>query len=577
MKKALFCVWLSAAGVCAAATEGVTWRVSEIDLASSGKTGCDVEVDAVFSCGELSLRVPAFWDGGASYKVRFAPPREGRWTWRTACAGEPSLDGVTGAIDVKRYDGALEIYRRGFVRAEPGKKHFFYADGTPFFYLGDTHWGFGREAEDDAAHPGERHVETVAKRRVEQGFTVWQSEPLGCSFDLSDGTVDEKDVAGFRTLDRAFRTVADCGLVHANAQALTPWLMNNKALCANTNAFRRLSRYWVARYGAYPVMWTLGQEVDNDFYHPDQNRTWARKDNPFVCIARCFHELDAYAHPLTAHQENVGHTTVTGAGTRFDTNATGRAEGKSTFADPATAAECGHVWWGAQWSPALDNRGQRVEMLKDYWRDSRAAVNYEGRYCGLWTMNFGARAQAWISFLSGFCGYGYGAADLWLFQSTYDMDRASADEIETVSVEEKHTPWRKALEYPSACQMAHFRRFMAKVEWWKLVPDFAGSVRFRAAGTVGGAASAAAVGDGVAVVYVFDRKGVDTGTLTGLRPNAEYAIERFDPRTGESAVEKRVSSAAGELALPKRPAAEDWAFLCSANGGRRGKDRGGAR
>ncbi len=542
-----------------------TWRMREWSFESSGATGVDVALDVDFTCGGRTMRRPAFWDGGRTHRVRFAPPCAGTWTWRTVSA-EKSLDGKTGTFEVKPYAGTLEIYRRGFVRTAPGSKHFVYADGTPFLYLGDTHWGFGGEAEDDAAHPAARHVETVVRRRVEQGFTVWQSEPLCTSADVKDGTVDEKDVAGFRALDRAFQTVADAGLVHANAQALTPWLMNDKALSVNTNAFRRMARYWVARYGAYPVMWTLGQEVDNDFYHPDQNRAWKLKDNPYVLIAQFMHECDAYAHPLTAHQENVGHVSVTGAGTRFDTNETGRAEGRSVFADATTAAKCGHTWWGVQWSPNLKG-AQNVPMLKDYWNDGRVAVNYEGRYCGLWAMDFGARAQTWISFLCGFRGHGYGAADLWLFNSTYDMAKPSDNEVEHVSLADKHVPWREALEFPSANQMIHFRAFMDKIAWWRLEPDFGDTAKFAPAEGLDGACVSARIGRELAVVYVFGRRTAWAGSFRALEPNAVYALSRFDPKSGAQ-IELGVVTATdkGELALPRRPDTEDWTYSAQIQG-----------
>ena len=61
--------------------------------------------------------------------------------------------------------------------------------------------------------------------------------------------------------------VVDIGLVHANAQLFfASELGYNRAMYSNTY-LEKLCRYWVARYGAYPVMWTTGQEVDNDFYH----------------------------------------------------------------------------------------------------------------------------------------------------------------------------------------------------------------------------------------------------------------------------------------------------------------------
>ena len=529
-----------------------TWRVSEIAFESRGATGADVELDVVFTQDGRTLRRPAFWDGGNVYRVRFALPTVGKWSWRTEAAGEKSLDGRKGEVDVKPYAGKLDIYCRGFVRPAAGAKHFEYADGTPFLYLGDTHWGFGREAEDDATNAAAHHVETVVKRRVEQGFTVWQSEPLGCSFDLTDGTIDEKDIPGFRIFDRAWRTVADAGLVHANAQFFFPSKMT-PPLCSDEKALRRLTRYWVARYGAYPVMWTLGQEVDNDFYRgkPWGQKHWSAADNPYVKVAEFIRQFDAYRHPLTAHQENVWETAVTGYGEK-------RRE--SAFADTNVAARCGHDWWGAQWSPAL-NGPQSTEMLSDYWNDRRVAVNYEGRYCGLWALDFGARAQAWISYLSGFRGYGYGAADLWLFKSTYDMNKPSSNGVEVISIEMKHTPWRKALEFDSAKQMRFFRDYMDGLAWWKLVPDLGTGRCFSPDAATKGAAVAAADGTRLALAYVFDRTGTATGSFTNLLANTRYRLERFNPRTGERAsLGDQLSDASGTLVLPARPDREDWVF-----------------
>lgn len=183
--------------------------------------------------------------------------------------------GRTGKVFCTEYSGDLDIYKHGFVTTEYGKKYFTYADGTPFFYLGDTHWSLGDETVD--------MVKTICEKRTSQGFTVFQSEPIGAAFDMTNG-ITEEDMAGLAINDEKFRIIADNGLVHANAQFFFPSYM--EILIANNGGYsdkiiadgmhelsdqakiylEKLSRYWVARYGAYPVMWTLGQEVDNDFY-----------------------------------------------------------------------------------------------------------------------------------------------------------------------------------------------------------------------------------------------------------------------------------------------------------------------
>ena len=52
---------------------------------------------------------------------------------------DDTLDGLNGSFYVSAAEEtAPEIYKHGFIK-EDGK-HFSYNDGTPFFYLGDTHW-----------------------------------------------------------------------------------------------------------------------------------------------------------------------------------------------------------------------------------------------------------------------------------------------------------------------------------------------------------------------------------------------------------------------------------------------------
>ena len=63
------------------ASAAETWRVSEIAFESAGRGGAAVEMDAVFEFGDSKLRIPSFWDGGKSFKTRFAPPKAGEWKW----------------------------------------------------------------------------------------------------------------------------------------------------------------------------------------------------------------------------------------------------------------------------------------------------------------------------------------------------------------------------------------------------------------------------------------------------------------------------------------------------------------
>ena len=540
------------------------WRVSELSFSSAtdyAATGADeVEMDVSFvhePTGQVLVR-PAFWDGGNMFWVRFAPTMKGRWTWTTRCPRDKSLDGLVGQLQCVAYRGKLDIYRHGFVQAREGLKYMTYADGTPFFYLGDTHWGMlTEEIDEPGPHAGQTgatsHFKYIVDRRVEQGFTVYQSEPIGAAFDLTDGRIDQSDIEGFRLTDRYFQYIAEQGMVHANAQFFFSGSMNAR-LSRDNGALRRMARYWVARFGAYPVMWTLAQECDNDFYaENNQHPPYDWTDNPWVRVAQYIHQCDCYAHPLSAHQENAVHTSVTGKDVEFDEN---HADGlgASVFASDVVAWRTGHSWWAAQWSPGL-TKSPRPDMIWDYWLTQRPAVNYEGRYVGLWTQDFGSRAQGWISFLSGFCGYGYGAIDIWLYKSSYDIDRPTFDGVDSVSVADKLRPWSEALEYESAQQMTYLRRFMEGMEWWRLRPVLPRESAFRSETK---AYVHAATENGIHLLYFYART-TDTGTLTALKPLARATVSWFNPRTGEAQKPQPLrTDSSGQLHLPPKPDPFDW-------------------
>lgn len=540
-----------------------TWMMTELKFESSNDYSSggseEINLEVVFThpkTGESFVR-PAFWDGGKTFIVRFAPTKEGRWKWKASCLEDKSLDGLQGSLKCAEYDGDLAIYQHGFVKSEPGKKYLVYADGTPFFYLGDTHWGmYTEEIDEKGPHAGsidtDSHFKYIVDKRVAQGFTVYQSEPIGSAFDVADGKVDQDDIEGFRLADRYYQHIADAGLVHANAEFFFASSMR-EPLAFDDKALEYLSRYWVARFGAFPVMWTLAQEIDNDFYVENgHQKVYDYKNNPWVKVAEYLHKHDAYSHPLSGHQENVWHTTVTGRGF----GAAASEERASVFASEEVARRTGHNWWAVQWSPSLLDPVD-PDLVKDYWETSRPAINYEGRYCGLWTKDFGARAQGWISFLSGFFGYGYGAIDIWLYQSNYDVKVETFDGIEHVTPEDKLKPWSESIEYPSAIQMGYLRSFLESFDWWNLVPVPSDDKSFIPAAK----AFAHAKTDGIRLLYFYSKE-TATGELADIQAGATVQLTWFNPRTGEKAEPLSVTAGQdGRLTLPERPDGEDWILM----------------
>ena len=252
------------------------WRMVEITL-TSAHIHTDpfntVTVTAIFTHGNKQLSRPAFWDGGNRWKIRFAPPTIGDWSYHTTCSDpqDAGLQNQQGVIHTAAYKGNLPIFIHGFLKSSPDHRYFTYADGTPFFYLGDTHWEAMHERFNTSNAPGcVSQFKCEADKRVRQGFTVYQSEwmagglpnPDEPVYDWDNGITDA-DMPGFQNADRKFEYLADHGLVIANA-------MNWRGLIPkySDDYLQKLGRYWAARYGAFPVLWTMGQETDG--LYPDE-------------------------------------------------------------------------------------------------------------------------------------------------------------------------------------------------------------------------------------------------------------------------------------------------------------------
>ena len=565
-----------------------TWVSNEIVFESEKSYSDpfnDVDVDLLLYGNGKIYTVPAFWDGGNTWKVRFACPAEGEWFFETVCTDEEnsSLHNRTGKVICKKYSGDLDIYKHGFVTTSYGEKYFTYADGTPFFYLGDTHWSMGGEAVD--------MVKAICEKRVSQKFTVFQSEPIDATFDMSNG-ITEDDISGFRVNDEKFKIIADAGLVHANAQFFFPYFM--EVLIANNGGYsdkviedgmkelsdeakhylEKISRYWVARYSSYPVMWTLGQEVDNDFYWNDTTHTdWNYINNPYKLVAEYIAKYDPYTHPLTAHQEHSGATAAYGNGEGATDNCTvyNKDAMASCFRDVKA-----HTFYAAQWTPSKTEQSSFTRE-KDFWYNSQGkpVINYEGQYCYLWTKNFGARMQGWVSYLNGMYGYGWGGHDTWSYLNVYDEENDSSDGVDTITSEEKkNATWQDSLEYESSYQVGYMRSFLEKGEWYNLIPRFDNLAYFSPCANV--YYTCASNKDNTEIVVYFysftdeniaaktntnNYGGLKTGTVGKLEPETKYVYQWFNPVTGEEYEEKEFTSTSfGTYYLGTRPDDTDMAI-----------------
>jgi hypothetical protein len=539
------------------------WQCVEISFVA-GKSYDDpltgdgqCEMDVVFTHGDGAvIERPAFWDGKNRFKVRFAPTKPGVWSYQTFCVQDEKLHGLGGTVGACRYTGDLAVYKHGFPGIGENGRYFVYNDGTPFFYLGDTHWSFPFEAFDSSNVAGvPSQFKELVDTRIRQGFTVYQSEPAGPLYYTLANRLEEDDLAGFADLDRKFAYLAEQGMVHANAQLVWAGELTSNRASYPDEYLDRLARYWVARYGAWPVMWTCAQECDNDFYHDKGDHAFDAESNPWKTVLKALHKYDAYRHPLSAHMEYAsGEALKDGHGT---------IASNSSFKDMD-----GHDWYACQWAP-----GKRTQLdfrvPEDFWNSdvTKPTVNYEGHYDHFWTNTFGARMQGWTAYLNGMAGHGYGAAGIWLIineypgnlAGAYDLDKDSNNEGILVGSEEKRMTWDKALLLPAAEQLGkHMRSFFESMEWWKLTPRF-GDPAWSA---LPEAFYALATIDRDSYVCYLYHPDTSTGSLKNMRTDRTYAAQWFDPSTGEYRnIGEVKADCEGNWRIPPKPSAEDWVLL----------------
>ena len=173
---------------------------------------------------------------------------------------------------------------RGHLRVATGGRHFCYADGTPFFWIGDTNWPLNTARCGIGSSTPERSDEsspfwTYLRRRHDQGFTLiqtsfWRSYlgapqrneggyPFPSNTFAEDRTaLDNADFSElnpdyFHYLDYRMVALHQAGFVVSGHPNWFGRHVNNSLEDA-----LHLERYFLMRYGAFNTVFSLTGEYD---------------------------------------------------------------------------------------------------------------------------------------------------------------------------------------------------------------------------------------------------------------------------------------------------------------------------
>jgi Protein of unknown function (DUF4038)/Domain of unknown function (DUF5060) len=499
----------------------------------------EVELDVVVqtpSGGEE--RAPAFWAGGQTWRVRYAARAPGRHSWRTVCSdgGNRDLHGVTGVLEAAAVESRNPLIAHGPIRVSADKRHFEHADGTPFFWLGDTWWmGLCQRL----AWPND--VRILAEDRVRKGFTVIQIV-AGLYPDMPQFDHRGANEAGYpwqadyTRINPEYFDMADLRIDYLVSKGLAPCIVGCWGYYLPILGEKRMKQHWrylVARWGALPVFWCLAGEGSMPYYlSKTREQDAAAQKHGWTEMGRYVRSIDPYHRPITIHPSTAARVTV----------------------DDPTVLDFDMLQTGHNDRRSIPNTIRLVTQSRDATPTMPVLVG-EVDYEGIMEASRQEvqRFLFWSCMLSGAGGHTYGANGMWQV-NTPDKPFGASPHGRSWG----DTPWQTAYQLPGSEQLGIAKKLLMRYDWTHLEPhpewvephwtpeDY---VQAYAAGIPGK----------IRIIF-FPVWG--SPTVKGLEAGAKYSAVFFNPVNGrEYPLGSATGDAQGNWKPPAPPIFQDWVLL----------------
>lgn len=498
-----------------------------------------VEVDAVVTTPSgIEERVPAFWGGGSVWRVRYAPQGPGTYRVRSVCSDKsnPDLHDRTMTLDVQPYDGDNPHYKHGILRVAPDKRHFQHADGTPFFWLGDTWWmGLCKRLSWPDG------FQTLTADRVQKGFSIVQIV-AGLYPDMPPFDERGANEAGFpwtqdfSRINPAYFDMADVRIQHLADNGLAACVVGFWGYFIPLMGVEKAKQHWrniIARWSAYPVVWCLAGEGTMPFYlSKTPQKDAAMQKDGLTEIARYVHATDPHNHLITIHPSKSARFCVNDDSLLdFDMLQTGHSDRASV---PNTIQTINGSLASTPKMPVLVGE----VCYETIMQASRQEVE---------------RFMFLACLLSGTAGHTYGANGIWQLNT-----RKKPYGLSPHGHSWGGLPWEDAAQLPGSGQLGLAKKLLTRYSWWKLQsePDLI-SPRWSAenywmpyAGRIPGEA-----------IIAFLPGSYGNATFRNL-PQATYRAFFYNPASAEETeIGKITPDASGSWEIAKVPIFQDWVVV----------------
>jgi len=543
----------------------------------------------------FSKRIYGFWDGGQIFLLRLVATQSGNWTWKSGSNPEdPGLSGKSGSFKAVDWTDAEKLenpLRHGFLRANKNKHALNYADGTPFFAIGDTWYSVGtnrfRWYDDNVERPigPEAGFKDYVRYRKSQGynwvnviaaFPNWKTDDKSWHLSMNDsakttirsawlefgtGSAKNMDNEGgrpfffpgkvpdyenyFPDMDRInpeYFKYLDRKIDYLNANGFVPFIevsRRDAGLCwykyyGWPESYARFIQYIFSRYQANnTVLSPIHLDIIDETVSPDDYTAAIHYVEKKFGVPPFGTLLSANANPSTL--ENWGEDSWV------------------TLHQIGNMREHDNYWYLTEIfnlknpEPALNG-----EPYYSGYKDNRGpgSANYtRGAEGGTERDNEFVRSGMYGSFLSGgLAGHVYGAEGIW----GADIEPSAPIHM-----------W-EAFQWGSGSQMQYLKTFAFSIgnHYQDLVPlaDLISPNKTRETLGYEGWAYCARTNDKKIFLAYFE-KGCPKSQIRGARLNSKYKTQWFNPRDGkwiDAGDGNLYANKIGIIALPDFPDNQDW-------------------
>jgi hypothetical protein len=290
------------------------WSITEIALTARKKqmsTYADPGVTATFTAPNgTKATVSGFWDGGTTWRIRFAPTSLGTWNYTTS-SSDAGLNRQKGSFNCV----APATGNHGFVRSDPNNPgSFVWDDGTRYFMWGQTYYdvmmnvnanGGWQSAVNGSAGYG---MNKIRFHVYPQGIYVAGVEDTSYPQVIpyagtpASPNRDQLNIPFWQNLDTYVRYLDSKGMV-ADLIVFDCYQQYGANQFGTSTQDNRFLLYAISRYGAFHhVIWCVANEWEKMLQYGltqsyfDNLGSTIRSSDPWM-------QNGAFLRPLSIHSE----------------------------------------------------------------------------------------------------------------------------------------------------------------------------------------------------------------------------------------------------------------------------------